>query len=113
MRLAGVPGDDGMLRNDAGERLELVIIQVSPAFDRIVNPYVENLRQIGIDARLERIDNAQYVERRRSGDWDLTNHSPGQGFEPSTALQAMVLFRRPQRTVRATSWPCGTLPSTG
>jgi len=82
-----VPGDDGMLRNDAGERLELVIIQVSPAFDRIVNPYVENLRQIGIDARLERIDNAQYVERRRSGDWDLTNHSPGQGFEPSTGLK--------------------------
>jgi len=82
-----VPGDDGMLRNEAGQTLELVIIQVSPAFDRIVNPYVENLRQIGIDARLERIDNAQYVERRRSGDWDLTNHSPGQGFEPSTGLK--------------------------
>ena len=82
-----VPGDDGMLRNEAGETLELVIIQVSPAFDRIVNPYVENLRQVGIDARLERIDNAQYVERRRSGDWDLTNHSPGQGFEPSTGLK--------------------------
>ncbi|MEM0948837.1 MAG: extracellular solute-binding protein [Pseudomonadota bacterium] len=82
-----VPGDDGLLRNAAGETMELTIIQFSPAFDRIVNPYVENLRQLGVDAKLERVDNAQYVERRRSGDWDLTNHSPGQGFEPSVGLK--------------------------
>ncbi|MEM9474313.1 MAG: extracellular solute-binding protein [Pseudomonadota bacterium] len=82
-----VPGDDGLLRNAAGETLTLEIIQFSPSFDRIINPYVENLRQIGIDAKLDRIDNAQYVERRRGGDWDLTNHSPGQGFEPGTGLK--------------------------
>ncbi|MEO0701606.1 MAG: extracellular solute-binding protein [Pseudomonadota bacterium] len=81
------PGADGMLRNEAGETLTLEIIQFSPSFDRIVNPFVENLRQIGIDAKLDRVDNAQYVERRRSGDWDLANHSPGQGFEPSTGLK--------------------------
>ena len=80
-------GDDGLMRNEAGEVLELVIIQTSPAFDRIVNPYVENLRRIGIDARLERVDTAQYVERRRSGDWDLTNQSLGQDFEPGIGLR--------------------------
>ena len=80
-------GDDGLVRNEAGETLELVIIQTSPAFDRIVNPYVENLRRIGIDARLERVDTAQYVERRRSGDWDLTNQSLGQDFEPGIGLR--------------------------
>lgn len=81
------PGDDGLLRNADGATLDLVIIQRSPQFDRIVNPYVANLRQVGINAKLERIDNAQYVERRRSGDWDLTNHSPGQSFEPSIGLK--------------------------
>ena len=81
------PGDDGLVRNEAGETLELVIIQRSPEFDRIVNPFVQNLRQIGIDAKLERVDNAQYVERRRSGDWDLTNQNPGQGFEPGVGLK--------------------------
>ena len=55
---------------------ELVIIQVSPAFDRIVNPYVENLRQIGIDAKLERIDNAQYVERRGRATGTSPNQLP-------------------------------------
>lgn len=81
------PGDDGMLRNAAGETLDMTILQFSPAFDRIVNPYVENLQQVGINAKLDRVDNAQYVERRRSGDWDMTNQSPGQGFEPSTGLK--------------------------
>ncbi len=82
-----LPGDDGLLRNGNGETLDLVVIQTSPTFDRVVNPYIDNLRRVGINAKLERIDVAQYVERRRSGDWDLTNHSPGQGFEPSLGLK--------------------------
>jgi microcin C transport system substrate-binding protein len=82
-----VAGNDGLVRNEAGQTLDLVVIETSPAFDRIVNPYVSNLREAGINARLERVDTAQYVERRRSGDWDLTNHSPGQGFEPGTGLK--------------------------
>lgn len=81
------PGSDGLLRNADGQTLDAVFLQFSPSFDRIVNPYVENLRQVGINAKLERVDNAQYVERRRSGDWDLVNHSPGQGFEPSIGLR--------------------------
>ena len=80
-------GDDGLMRDAAGKTLELVIIQTSPAFDRVVNPYVENLRRVGIDARLERVDTAQYIERRRSGDWDLTNQSLGQDFEPGIGLR--------------------------
>ncbi len=80
-------GEDGLVRNEAGETLDLVIIQRDPTFDRIVNPYIENLRDIGINARLDRIDSSQYIERRRSGDWDLTNQSPGQDFEPSIGLK--------------------------
>ncbi len=82
-----VADDKGMLRNADGELLELTILQQSQAFDRIVNPFVENLVQAGVSAQLERVDNAQYTERRRSGDWDLVNHSPGQDFEPSTGLR--------------------------
>jgi microcin C transport system substrate-binding protein len=45
-----VPGDDGMLRNAAGETLEVEFLNAGPLFDRIINPYVENLRAIGVDA---------------------------------------------------------------
>ena len=74
---------DGEYREKDGQRLTLSILQTSPAFDRIVNPYVENLRAIGIDAKLDRVDDSQYEERRNSGDWDLVNHSPTQGYEPT------------------------------
>ncbi|PVZ49993.1 extracellular solute-binding protein [Thalassobacter stenotrophicus] len=80
-------GDDGLLRNAAGETLELIIIQFNAEMDRIINPYIDNLRAVGIDASLRRVDTAQYVELRRSGDWDLTNIAAGQGFEPSLGLK--------------------------
>lgn len=80
-----ITGDDGIRRKD-GETLEVVIIQFSPLYDRIVTPYVNNLKALGVDARLERMDTAQYVERRRAGDFDLTNQGFQMGFEPSGGL---------------------------
>jgi microcin C transport system substrate-binding protein len=79
-------GQDGIRTKD-GQRLTMTILQSSPSFDRIVNPYVENLRQIGIDARLDRVDIAQYVDRRRTGDYDLVNHTFSMGFEPGIGLR--------------------------
>jgi microcin C transport system substrate-binding protein len=81
-----VAGPDGMRSKD-GKPLSLVILQTSPTFDRVVNPYVENLRQIGIDARLDRVDIAQYVDRRRTSDYDLVNHTFSMGFEPGMGLR--------------------------
>jgi microcin C transport system substrate-binding protein len=82
-----VPGDDGMLRNAAGQRLEVEFLNAGPLFDRIINPYVENLRAIGIDARLTRVDGAQMNQRQRDADFDmLTDHFP-MSYEPGTSLR--------------------------
>jgi len=81
-----IAGDDGIRRKD-GETLEAVFLQYSPQFDRIVNPMVENLKRLGVDAKLERVDTSQYIERRRSGDFDLVNHTLTQGFEPGQQLR--------------------------
>ena len=81
------PGADGLLRNAAGQVLELEFLNASPLFDRIINPYVENLRAIGVDARLTRVDGAQMNQRQRDADFDmLTDHFP-MGYEPGTALR--------------------------
>ena len=66
-----VVGDDGMRRNAAGETLVLEILNDSQAFDRVINPYIENLRKLGIDAVHTRVDNAQMTERERSFDFDM------------------------------------------
>jgi len=66
-----VIGDDGLRRNAAGETLTLEILNDSQAFDRVINPYIENLRQLGVDAVHTRVDNAQMTERERSFDFDM------------------------------------------
>ncbi|KMW59589.1 Oligopeptide ABC transporter, periplasmic oligopeptide-binding protein OppA [Candidatus Rhodobacter oscarellae] len=79
-------GEDGIRRKD-GVELKADILSFSPAFDRIINPYVENLKRLGIAAKLDRVDVSQYVDRRRKGDFDMTTHSFGMGFEPGFGLR--------------------------
>lgn len=79
-------GDNGLRQKD-GEVLELVFLQFSPQFDRVVNPIIENLARLGVRGVLERVDTSQYVERTRSGDFDLVNHTFSMGFEPGVGLE--------------------------
>lgn len=79
-------GDDGMLRKD-GKTLDVEFLNSSPLFDRIINPYVANLQSIGVNAVLNRVDNAQQVERERSYDFDIiTDHVP-MGYEPGSGIR--------------------------
>lgn len=64
-------GEDGLRRNAAGETLRVEIINDSQTFDRVINPYVENLRALGVDAKMTRIDNAQMESRTRPPEYDF------------------------------------------
>ena len=64
-------GADGLRRNAAGETLRLDIINDSQTFDRVINPYVENLRALGVDAKMTRVDNAQMESRTRPPEYDF------------------------------------------
>ncbi|MEM8592546.1 MAG: extracellular solute-binding protein [Pseudomonadota bacterium] len=79
--------DNGGLRERDGEVLTIAILESTPAFDRIINPFVENLRSIGIDAKLDRVDPAQEQQRTRDFDFDMTTQGWGLGYEPSTGLR--------------------------
>ncbi len=84
---AGWPvGDDGMRRNAAGETLRVEFLERSPAFDRVINPFVDNLRALGVDASLNRVDPAQWVDRRYAFDYDIVNGNFSTGYEPGSGL---------------------------
>ncbi len=85
---AGWPvGNDGMRRNAAGETLVVDFLNDSQTFDRVINPFVENLRRLGVDARHNRVDNAQLVNRERSHDFDITTANFPMGYTPGSGLQ--------------------------
>lgn len=80
-------GDDGMRRNDKGELLTVAILEYDSTFDRIVNPYIENLRALGVDAKLDRVDTAQYIDRTRNYDFDMVNNTFSESLEPGLELE--------------------------
>ncbi|MCI2399421.1 extracellular solute-binding protein [Aliiroseovarius subalbicans] len=79
-------GDDGMRRKN-GQLLKVEFLERSPAFDRVINPYVENLRRLGVDAVLNRVDNAQFVDRRYAFDYDIITDHLATGYEPGSNLE--------------------------
>ncbi len=82
-------GDDGMRRNDKGETLRVEFLNDSQTFDRVLNPYVENLRRLGVDAVHNRIDNAQMESRTRppSYDFDIITDFLQTSYIPGTELR--------------------------
>ncbi len=73
-------GADGMRVDARGERLALEILNDNQSFDRIINPFVQNLRTLGIDAVNTRVDDAQMTNRTRGHDFDMITDSFPQGF---------------------------------
>lgn len=84
-----IVGDDGMRRNDIGETLRVEFLNDSQTFDRVINPYVENLRRLGVDAVHERVDNAQATNRERPPeyDFDLVTGFLSTGYIPGSELR--------------------------
>ncbi|NEX46026.1 ABC transporter substrate-binding protein [Rhodobacter sp. ETT8] len=82
-------GSDGMRRNAAGQVLSVEMLNDSPTFDRVMNPYVENLKALGIDARMTRVDNAQMESRTRppSYDFDMITGNARSGYISGSELK--------------------------
>lgn len=88
-------GADGLRRNAAGEVLSVEFLEDGPDFDRIINPYIENLKALGVDAKLTRVDPSEFEFRIRYSDEDpsrafnfdvVTKQFP-LGYEPGPGLK--------------------------
>ncbi len=77
---------DGKLKNKKGDIFSLEILNYSPAFDRIINPFIENLKLLGIEAKHTRIDSTQYTERVRNFEWEIITSTYGNSLTPGIEL---------------------------
>ncbi len=55
-----------------GQPFTFEILLDNPQFERIVLPFVQNLKRMGITARVRTIDTAQYERRMETFDYDMT-----------------------------------------
>jgi len=58
-----------------GRPLRFVVTLVQPEFQRIVEPYVDNLRKIGVQASVRVVDDAVYERLIDAKDFDMIVHS--------------------------------------
>ncbi len=82
-------GDDGMRRNAQGETLKIEFLSDSPTLDRILLPFVDNLKRMGLDATYNRIDSSQFTLRRRERDFDMIYSGYLTSLMPSTELRQL------------------------
>jgi microcin C transport system substrate-binding protein len=83
LRDAGWEVEDGALTNvETGEKMVIEFLLVSPAFERIVAPYIQNLERLGVEASIRTIDPAQYTNRLDQFDFDVVVSSFGQSLSP-------------------------------
>jgi microcin C transport system substrate-binding protein len=74
---------DGKLVNrKTGAPMAFEILLVQPAFERVVAPFVRNLKRLGIDATIRIVDTAQYIRRLDSFDFDMIVASWGETLSP-------------------------------
>ena len=84
LREAGWTVNDMALTNrENGKLFTFEILLYSEGFERIVLPFARNLKKLGIDARVRRVDQTQYINRVRNFDYDMivsgwgSSESPG------------------------------------
>ncbi|PJI92177.1 microcin C transport system substrate-binding protein [Yoonia maricola] len=83
-----VVGDDGVRRNAAGEPMQLDFPDSSRGLERIMIPYTENLKALGIDVEFDIIDPSSWTQRRQAFDFDLSSTAWQVAVTPSTELRA-------------------------
>lgn len=74
-------GKNGMLQKD-GKPFTFEILVNNDMFERWINPFIANLKRLGITARLRVVDAAQYQNRMDSFDFDMTVATFGQSLSP-------------------------------
>ncbi|HBC23009.1 MAG TPA: ABC transporter substrate-binding protein, partial [Pseudomonas sp.] len=91
------PSDAGLL-NSAGQPLRFEILLVNPRLERILQPYVENLARIGIQANLRTVDGAQYKQRLDHYDYDMILMTLVQSLSPG--IEQHLYFHSSQVDVK-------------
>ncbi|MBT5214159.1 MAG: ABC transporter substrate-binding protein [Pelagibacteraceae bacterium] len=82
IKAAGWILQDGKLVNSKNQPFEFEILLVSPAFERIVLPFIDNLEKLGINATLRTVDSSQYQKRIESFDFDMIVYTFSQSLSP-------------------------------
>jgi microcin C transport system substrate-binding protein len=79
---AGWTVKESALVNGRGERFHFEILLADASFERVIAPYVANLKKMGIKVTYRTIDPALYADRVKNFDFDMVVTTYGQSQSP-------------------------------
>ena len=74
--------DGGLTNVQSGQKMQVEFLLNSPLFERIVQPYVQNLDRLGIKSTIRMVDSAQYTRRLNGFDYDIVVGNFAQSDSP-------------------------------
>jgi microcin C transport system substrate-binding protein len=72
---------DGVLTK-SGQKLSFTIILEGQMWERVCEPYINNLKRLGIDAKMKMTDTSIYLEKSKNFDFDMLVGGFGQSNSP-------------------------------
>lgn len=93
---AGCTRKDGALRLPDGTPLEFEFLDNSSIFERHTQPFIKNLKLLGVTARIRVVDAAQYKKRLENFDFDIVHDVMLMGWNPGEELNAYFSSRTAQ-----------------
>lgn len=87
---AGWEVRDGVLKNADGDVFTLEFMSDTPTFERVLQPFIKNLRLLGIDAKIRQVDAAQFEERLKDFDFDIITRRFSMRATPGVELRAFM-----------------------
>ena len=90
LQAAGWQIVDGQRKNAQGTTLTIELLTYEPAFERVIAPYLRNLKRLGIDAKIRQVDPAQYESRLENYDFDMAISRYAHANTPGVGLRAFA-----------------------
>jgi len=78
-----------LVHRKTGDDFEFEILLASAAFERVVLPFVKNLKRLGMKVKVRLVDRAQYINRIRAFDYDMFVAVWGQSESPGNEQRNM------------------------
>jgi microcin C transport system substrate-binding protein len=74
--------DFKLINPETGKAVKMEFLLYEPTFERVIAPFIKNLKKLGIDARIRVVDSSQYIKRIEDYDFDITVNWFTEGSSP-------------------------------
>jgi microcin C transport system substrate-binding protein len=89
LRQAGCKRDGGVLKLPNGQNFTIEFLDFQPSLQPHTQPFQNNLKRLGIDARSRIVDAAQYQQRLNEYDFDMTSRALVGSTTPGDSLRTV------------------------